>query len=88
MPNLSKLEQKFEETLTLPEFSSGVKTALSQGNSSEVWSQMIEELLTFYVRRYPNRLKCSDDYQIVGQLIYSAYPSIGWFGTHKWVNES
>ena len=47
---------------------------------------MIEELITFYARRYPNRLKCSEDYQIVGRLMYSAYPSIGQFGTHQWVN--
>ena len=64
------------EKLTLPDFSSGVKNALSQGNSSEVWSQMIDELLTFYARKYPNRLKCSDDNQIVGCLMCSAYPSI------------
>ena len=73
------------EKLTLPDFSSGVKNALSQGNSSEVWSQMIDELLTFYARKYPDRLKCFDDYQIVGRLMYSTYPSIARFGTHKWV---
>ena len=81
-----KTEKNDKETLQLPEFSSGVKMALSQGNSSKVWSQMIEELITFYARRYPNRLKCSEDYQIVGRLMYSAYPSIGRFGTHQWVN--
>ena len=75
----------YDKTLTLPDFSSGVKTALSDGNSSEVWGQMIEELVTFYSRKYPNRLKCSDDYQLVGRMMYSAYPSIGRFGTHKWV---
>ena len=84
--NIIKTEKNDKETLQLPEFSSGVKMALSQGNSSEVWSQMIEELITFYARRYPNRLKCSEDYQIVGRLMYSAYPSIGRFGTHQWVN--
>ena len=38
-----KTEKNDKEPLQLPEFSSGVKTALSQGNSSEVWSQMIED---------------------------------------------
>ena len=46
---------------------------------------MIDELLTFYARKYPDRLKCSDDYQIVGRLMYSTYPSIARFGTYKWV---
>ena len=71
-----KSEGVLGEKLTLPDFSSGVKNALSEGNSSEVWSQMIDELLTFYARKYPNTLKCSDDYQIVGRLMYSTYPSI------------
>ena len=79
--------EMYDKTLTLPDFSSGVKTALSGGNSSEVWCQMIDELVTFYSRKYPNRLKCSDDYQLVGRMMYSAYPSIGRFGTHKWVSD-
>ena len=58
-----KSEDKCGERLALPEFSSLVKTALCAGNSSEVWSQMIEELVTFYSRKYPDRMKCSDDYQ-------------------------
>ena len=82
-----KSEDKCGERLTLPEFSSGVKTALCAGNSSEIWSQIIEELVTFYSRKYPDRMKCSDDYQIVGRLMFAAYPSIGRFGTHPWVGE-
>lgn len=78
-------QEVYDKTLTIPEFSSGVRTALSDGNSSEVWGQMIEELVTFYLRKYPDRLKCSDDYQLIGRMMYSAYPSIGRFGTHKWV---
>ena len=77
--------ENFSETLELPMFSTGVKNALAEGKSAEVWGQMLDELVMFYSRRYPSRLNCSEDYQIVGRMLYSAYPSIGRFGTHKWV---
>ena len=48
-------------SITIPDLSSGVKSALIQGNSSEVWSQLIDELLTFYTRKFPHRLQCSQD---------------------------
>ena len=51
-----KTEGALGEKLILPKFSSGVKNALSEGNSSKVWSQMIDELLTFYSRKYPKQL--------------------------------
>ena len=78
-------EVKDTELLELPVFSSGVKSALSEGKSTEVWSQMVDELVMFYTRKYPSRLKCSDDYQTVGRMMYSTYPTIGRFGTHQWV---
>lgn len=77
--------EKFSEPLELPVFSTGVKNALTEGKSAEVWGQMLDELVMFYSRRYPSRLNCSEDYQIVGRMLYSAYPTIGRFGTHKWV---
>ena len=73
------------QPLELPVFSSGVKTALLEGKSNEVWSQMIDELVMFYGRKFPSRLKCSDDYQLVRRMMYSTYPTIGRFGTHQWV---
>ena len=73
------------EPLELPVFASGVKTALIEGKSNEVWSQMIDELVMFYARKFPSRLKCSDDYQLVGRMIFSTYPTVGRFGTHQWV---
>ena len=35
--------------LTIPEFSSGVRAALLDGKSAEVWTQMMEELVTYYI---------------------------------------
>ena len=55
-------------------FSTGVKSALTEGKSAEVWGQMIDELLMFYSGKYPNRLKCSDDYQIVGRMMVFCIP--------------
>ena len=82
---VESLIKEESEPLELPAFSSGVKTALSEGKSNEVWSQMIDELVMFYARKYPSRLKCSEDYQIVGRMMYSSYPTIGRFGMHPWV---
>ena len=73
------------EPLELPVFSLGVKTALIEGKSNEVWRQMIDELVMFYARKFPSRLKCSDDYQLVGRMMFSTYPTVGRFGTHPWV---
>ena len=73
------------QLMELPVFSLGVKTALLEGKSNEVWSQMIDELVMFYGRKFPSRLKCSEDYQLVGRMMYSTYPTIGRFGTHQWV---
>ena len=72
--------------LELPVFSTGVKNALGEGKSAEVWGQMLDELVMFYSRKYPKRLDCSDNYQIVGRMMYSTYPTIGRFGTHQWVS--
>ena len=60
--------------LTIPCFSDGVRSALKDGNSLEVWNQMIEELLVYYIREYPTRLRCSNDYQQIGKLMYKTYP--------------
>ena len=76
---------KLNEPLELPVFSMGVKNALTEGKSAEVWSQMIDELLMFYCRKYPDRLKSLDEYQLVGRMMLSAYPTISRFGTHLWV---
>ena len=73
------------QPMELPVFSSGVKTALLEGKSNEVWSQMIDELVMFYGRKFPSRLKCSEDYQLVRRMMYSTYPTIGRFGTDQWV---
>ena len=85
----TKVEQKYvkddSEPLELPVFSTGVKNALSDGKSAEVWSQMLDELLMFFSRKYPNRLNCSEEYQTVGRMMFSAYPTIGRFRTHPWV---
>ena len=74
--------------LTIPNFSDGVRSALKDGNSLEVWNQMIEELLVYYIREYPTRLRCSNDYQQIGKLMYKTYPCTSRFGTHPWVRHS
>ena len=90
--NIIKLERNEKtdvqrnEAFELPMFSTGVRSALADGKSGEVWSQMIDELLMFYSRRYPERLKSSEDYQVVGRLMHAAYPTIGRFETHPWVS--
>lgn len=71
--------------LTIPEPSSGVKKALLEGNSEDVWSQFLEELVTYFTRHHGDRMKGSQDYQEVGKLLYESYPSIARFGKHPWV---
>ena len=44
-------------SLTIPEFSSGVRTCLLDGKSNEVWGNVINKLVTYYTRKYPDRLK-------------------------------
>ena len=74
------------KSLTIPELSSGVRLALMEGKSGEVWGQLLDELLYYYVRKYPKWMNCSEDYQIVGKMLYKTYPSIGRFGNHPWVS--
>ena len=73
--------------LTLPNFSSGVKSALQEGNSSDVWTQMLDELVTYFARHYPNRLHCSEDYQTIGKMMYKSYSCIERYGAHPWVSK-
>lgn len=74
-------------SLSIPDFSSGVRNALLNGKSGDVWSQMLDELVTFYTRNYPNRLHSTHDYKMLGKMLYKAYPSITRFGSHPWVSD-
>ena len=67
-------------SLSIPDFSSGMRNALLNGKSGDVWSQMLDELVTFYTRNYPNRLNSTEDYKILGKMLYKACPSTGNFG--------
>ena len=49
-------------SLTIPEFSTGVRSCLLEGKSNEVWGNVTDELVTYYTRKYPDRLKTSEDY--------------------------
>ena len=62
--------------LTIPEFSSGVRAALIQGESTDVWGKIVDELIAFYSLKYPSRMRCSEDYQIVGKMLIKAYPCL------------
>ena len=73
-------------SLTIPEFSTGVRSCLLEGKSNEVWGNVIDELVTYYTRKYPDRLKTSEDYQIVGKMIIKTYPYLERFGIHPWVS--
>ena len=42
-------------SLTIPEFSTGVRSCLLEGKSNEVWGNVIDELVTYYMRKYPDR---------------------------------
>ena len=64
------------ENLTIPEFSSGVRAALIQGKSTGVWGKIVNELITFYSLKYPSRMRCSEDNQIVGKMLIKAYPCL------------
>ena len=44
------------------------------------------ELITYYTWKYPDRLKTSEDYQIVGKMTIKAYPCLERFGVHPWVS--
>ena len=72
---ISKLLPVAEE-LELPTFSSGVTHALNENRSSDVWPQIIDEMSLFYIRKFPDRMKCTEDYQIVGKNLYRRFPSI------------
>ena len=50
-------------SLTIPEFATGVRSCLLEGKSNEVWGNFIDELVTYFTRKYPDRLKTSEDYQ-------------------------
>ena len=71
--------------LTLPEFSPRVQDSLAVGDADGVWGRIIEELVFFYQKYHPNRMNCTTDYQLVGKLMYKAYPCIEKFGVHPWV---
>ena len=60
-------------SLTIPEFSSGVRTCLLEGNSNEIWGKVTDELAQYYTRKYLMRMKTTVDYQIVGKMIIKAY---------------
>ena len=83
---LSPLDTNYR-SLSIPDFSSGVRNALLNGKSGDVWSQMLDELVTFYTRNYSNRLHSTHDYKILGKMLYKAYPSIATFGSHPWVSD-
>ena len=61
--NIIKLERNEKtdvqrnEAFELPMFSTGVKSALADGKSGEVWSQMIDELLMFLLEKIPRKTK-------------------------------
>ena len=70
--------------LKLPDFTSGVREALLKNESAEVWSQVVTQSVDYYRRFYPDRLQCSEDYRLVGQMMLRKYPSIARFGKHPY----
>ena len=70
--------------LKLPDFTSGVRDALLKNESAAVWSQVVTQSVDYYRRFYPDRLQCSEDYRLVGQMMLRKYPSIARFGKHPY----
>ena len=75
---------QFGDELDLPQFSSGVLQALQEDRSSEVWSELIDELLLYFARKFPTRMNNPRDYQQVGRKMFKSYPCIKRFGSHPW----
>lgn len=70
--------------LRLPDFTSGVREALIKNESAEVWSQVITQTVDYYRRFYPDRFFKSEDYRLLGQIMFKKYPSITRFGKQPW----
>ena len=70
--------------IKLPDFTSGVTEALLKNESAEVWSQMVTQTVDYYRRFYPQRMQCSEDYRVLGQMMLRKYPTIARFGKQPW----
>lgn len=70
--------------LKLPDFTSGVTEALLKNESAEVWSQLVTQTVDFYRRYFPSRMETSEDYRMLGQMMFRKYPAIARFGKQPW----
>ena len=49
-----------------------------------IYLQMMEQLTSFYMKEYPQALRCRGDYNVIGRKLYMWYPSLKWEGKKPW----
>ena len=45
---------------------------------------MMEQLTSFYMKEYPQALRCRGDYNVIGRKLYMQYPSLKQEGNKPW----
>lgn len=67
------------------DYSIFVSIHLIEGDSSSVWSLMLDQIVNHVKHKYMHRFNTAADYQEFGRLLYRKYPSIRREGKHEWV---
>jgi hypothetical protein len=79
-------KNKEQKPLTLPDFSMGLKQKLLAGDIMSCTSELMEQMVAFYMIKYPDRMNTNEDYRDVGKKLYLSFPLIGSDGPKPWVS--